>query len=203
MREPQVVRTPWVQNRSLCAIGTPSSAPAPPRASSRSAARAAASAASACTLMKALSAAWLFSMRPSSSPTSSTLEKLRRRSPAASCVRPLVCRSLTAASLDHLGHQVQARLDLRGVALVLLVVIAFCDLILTQPLRQAGERVGQRGDVAGLAGLERAHEVDDSRQALLVDRDLLGGELQTRQGGDACDLLACEAHGRCAQCVEN
>src|SRR5579863_3748353 len=201
MREPQVVRTPCVQNRSLCAIGTPSSAPSPPRASSRSAARAAASASSACTLMKALSPAWLRSMRPRNSPTSSTLEKLRRRSPAASSAGPLPCRSLTGASLDHLRYQVQAALDLRGVALVLRVVIALADHILPQSLRQPGERVGQRLDASGLAGLERAHEVDDPRQALLVNRDLLGGELKTRQGGDACDLLAGEAHGRCARCV--
>jgi len=55
MREPQVVRTPSVQKMSLCAIGTPVSAPPSPAASVRSAARAAASASSAVTEMKAFS----------------------------------------------------------------------------------------------------------------------------------------------------
>ena len=56
MREPQLVRTHSVQKMSLCAMGTPVSAPPAPAASVRSAARAAASASGAVTEMKALSA---------------------------------------------------------------------------------------------------------------------------------------------------
>ncbi len=89
MREPQVVRTPCVQKMSLCAIGTPVSAPPVPAASARSAAAASLSARSRVTEMKALSVAWLASMRSRNASASSTLEKRLARSPAASSVSPM------------------------------------------------------------------------------------------------------------------
>src|SRR6202140_3370223 len=112
MREPQVVRTPWVQKMSLWAIGTPVRAPPAPAASARSAAAASASACSLVTEMKALSAAWLASILSRHARTSSTLENFLARRPAASCVTLLVCQSLTRASLDDLGHEIQAAGDL-------------------------------------------------------------------------------------------
>src|SRR3979490_1388068 len=123
MREPQVVRTPAVQKMSLWAIGTPVSAPPPPAASARSAAAAWPSACSRVTEMNALSAAWLASILSRHARTSSTLENFRARRPAASCVSVLVCQSLTPASLDDLGNEVQAGGDLGRVGLVLLVAV--------------------------------------------------------------------------------
>src|SRR5580658_9699972 len=203
MREPQVVRTPSVQNRSLCAIGTPASGPPRPAASSRSAAAACASAGSRSTEMNAFSACWLASMRCKSAPVSSTLENLRARNPAASAVRPSLWNSLTAGLLDHFGHQVEPRLHLRCILLVELMVVRLSHLIGPQALRQAGERMSHGGHTGRLARLQRAHEVDDPRQGVLVVRNLGSAEFETCQGGDACDLLACEAHGRCARCVAN
>ncbi|MQM39562.1 hypothetical protein KBTX_03592 [wastewater metagenome] len=55
IRLPQLVRTPSVQKMSLCAMGTPVSGPASPRARRASAASARASAASSVTLMKLFS----------------------------------------------------------------------------------------------------------------------------------------------------
>src|SRR5881394_3293963 len=159
MREPQVVRTPWVQKMSLWAIGTPVSAPALPAASARSAAAASLSACSRVTEMNALSVAWLASIRASNARTSSTLENFLARRPAASCVSVSVCQPLTPASLDDLGNEVQAG-----------------------------------GDLGGLGAIQGADEVEDPRQAVLVHRDLGGGEIEPRQGGDARDLFACEGH---------
>src|SRR5579862_5322010 len=174
MREPQVVRTPRVQKMSLWAIGTPVRArPAPP-ASARSAAAAAASAASAVTEMKALSAPWCCSMRARYARTSSTLEKARARSPAASCVSVLVCRSLTRASLDDLGHQVQAGGDLRSVLLVLLVSVLLGHGVRPQALRQARQRMRHGRDAGGVDAIQRPDEIEYPRQAVLVYRDLGG-----------------------------
>src|SRR5256886_4137017 len=101
MREPQVVRTPWVQKMSLWAIGTPVSAPPVPAASARSAAAASLSACSRVTEMNALSVAWLASIRARNARTSSTLENFRARRSAASCASVPVCQPLTPASLDR------------------------------------------------------------------------------------------------------
>src|ERR1700739_587557 len=196
MREPQVVRTPRVQRLSLCAIGTQASAPPPPPARARSAARAASSAAGAVTVMNALSAPWLRSIRLRHSPTSSTLEKRRARSPAASCVSELRYRSLTSL-LDHLGHEVQPAGGLRRVRLVLLVMVLLGDQVRAQPLRQPGEWMRHGSDVGGVARVQSADELDDPRQALQIDRDFGGAEIEARQGRDARELLACEAHGSC------
>ena len=55
MREPAVVSTPWVQNRSLIASGRPSSGRASPAAMRRSDSAAISSARSGVSVMKALS----------------------------------------------------------------------------------------------------------------------------------------------------
>src|SRR5882762_2926972 len=146
MREPQVVRTPWVQKMSLWAIGTPVRAPPAPAASARSAAAASASACSRVTEMKALSAAWLASILSRYARTSSTLENFLARRPAASCVSVLVCQSLTRASFDH--H------------------------VRPQALRQAGKRMRHRSDARGVGAIQGADEVENPRQAVLVHRDL-------------------------------
>src|SRR5580658_711958 len=195
MREPAVVRTPWVQKMSLWAMGTPVSAPPLPAARARSAAAAAASAGSRVTEMKALRLPWARSMRASSAVTSSTLENFRARSPAASCVSVLPCRSLTCPSLDDLRNQVKPGRDLRRVQLVLLVAVGLGHQVRPQALRQPRKRVRHRGDVRGGGAVKGTDEVDNPRQCLLVHGNFSRGELQARQGGDACDLLACEAHG--------
>src|SRR5580700_664509 len=195
MREPQVVRTPRVQKMSLWAMGTPVSAPAPVPARARSAAAAAASAGSRVTDMNALRAPWARSMRASSAVTSSTLENLRALSPAASCVSVAVCRSLTPASLDDLGNEVQPGCGKRRVRLVLLVTVHLGHQVGPQTLREPRKRMRHRGNPGGGRALQGADEVDNPRQCLLVQRNFGRGEFQARQGGDACDLLACEAHG--------
>src|SRR5215469_10475130 len=195
MREPQVVRTPAVQKRSLCAIGTPVSAPPAPAANAWSAARAAASATSAVTEMKALSAGWLRSMRASNSVTSSTLEKRRARRPAASCVSVVLCSSLTRPSLDDLRHEIQSGRHLGRVLLVVLVAVALGHHVPPQPLCEPRQRMRHRHDIRGLDAFQGADEVEDARQAVLVDGNFGCSELEARQLGDACDLLACESHG--------
>src|SRR5262249_25701623 len=70
-----------------------------------------------------------------------------------------------------------------------------------QPLRQPRQRMRHWIDALGVDAVQGADEFEDPRQAVLVDRDLRGREVEARQGGDACDLLACESHGRCAACV--
>src|SRR5258705_4452688 len=141
MREPQVVRTPWVQKMSLWAIGTPVRAPTAPAASARSAAAASASACSRVTEMKALSAAWLASILSRYARTSSTLENFLARRPAASCVSVLVCQSLTRASLDDLAHEIQAGADLVRIRLILLVAVLVGHHVRPPALRQARKPV--------------------------------------------------------------
>src|SRR5256885_8723208 len=143
MRDPQVVRTPWVQKMSLWAIGTPVSAPAAPAASARSAAAASPSACSRVTEMNALSAAWLASIRCRYARTSSTLENFLARRPAASCVSVLVCQSLTRGSLDDLGHQVQAGGDLGRVRLIVLVAVLLGHHVRPPALGSGERRVGE------------------------------------------------------------
>src|SRR6266513_1858498 len=184
MRDPQVVRTPWVQKMSLWAIGTPVSAPAAPAASARSAAAASLRACSRVTEMNALSAAWLASIRCRYQRASSTLENFLARRPAASCVSVLVCQSLTRVSLDDPGHQVQAGGDLGRVRLIMLVAVLLGHHVRPQALRQAGKRMRHRRDVGGVGAVQGADEVEDPRQAVLVHRELGGGEGEPRLGGD-------------------
>src|SRR2546430_119455 len=172
MREPEVVRTPWVQKMSLWAIGTPVSAPALPAASARSAAAASLSACSRVTEMNALSVAWLASIRASNARTSSTLENFRARRPAASCVSVPVCQPLTPASLDDLGNEVQAGGDLGRVRLILLVAVLLAHHVRPQTLRQARKRMRHRGDVGRLRSEEHTSELQS--QANLLCRLLLG-----------------------------
>src|SRR5258708_40038847 len=99
--------------------------------------------------MNALSAAWLASIRARHARTSSTLENLRARRPAASCVSVLVCQSLTPASLDDLGNEVQARGDLGRVGLILLVAVLLGHYRRAQRAAQGPQRDRQRGGGGG------------------------------------------------------
>src|ERR1700682_4529134 len=161
MREPQVVRTPWVQKMSLWAIGTPVRAPPAPAASARSASAASASACSRVTEMNAFSAAWLASILSRYARTSSTLENFLARRPAASCVSVLVCQSITRASLDDHGHEVQACGDLGRVLLILLVSVLLGHHVRPQTLRQTGKRMRHRGDVGGVGAIQGADELEN------------------------------------------
>src|SRR5258708_38373385 len=106
--------------------------------------------------MNALSAAWLASIRARHARTSSTLENLRARRPAASCVSVLVCQSLTPASLDDLGNEVQAGCDLGRVGLVLLVAVLLGHSVRPQGPRQARKRRRHRGDGGGRGAIQGA-----------------------------------------------
>src|SRR2546421_8556618 len=198
MREPQVVRTPWVQKMSWWAIGTPVSAPALPAASARSAAAASLSACSRVTEMNALSVAWLASIRARNARTSSTLENFRARRSAASCASVPVCQPLTPASLDDLGNEVQASGDLGRVRLIVLVAVLLAHHVRPQTLRQAPKRMGHRGAAGGVGSIQGANEVGDPRQAVLVHREPVGGGVEPPQGGQGPDLFSCEGHGRFA-----
>ena len=81
MRDPQLVRIPFVQKMSLCASGTPVSGPPSPRAMRASARRASASARSPVTVTKALSAGLARSIRSRKWRVTSTLEYSRALSP--------------------------------------------------------------------------------------------------------------------------
>src|SRR5260370_23454541 len=153
---------------SLWAIGTPVRVPPPPAPSARSAAAASASACSRVTEMNALSAAWLASILSRHARTSSTLANFVARSPAASCVSVLVCQSLTRASLDDLGHQVQAGCDLGRIRLILLVAVLLGHHIRPQTLRQARTWMRHRGDIGGVGAIQGAAEVQDPLQPVLV-----------------------------------
>ncbi|MCY1436086.1 hypothetical protein D9M71_522010 [compost metagenome] len=85
--EPQLVRTPLVQNRSLWAIGAPSSAPVSPAARRASAARAWPRARSSVTLMKLLICGSSCLMRASRAPVSSSEENDLSASPRAISAR--------------------------------------------------------------------------------------------------------------------
>ncbi len=87
MREPQLVRTPVVQNRSLWPIGAPSSGPDSPAARRASAARACSSASSSVTLMKLLIEGSSDRMRASRAPVSSSEENDLSASPRAISAR--------------------------------------------------------------------------------------------------------------------
>src|SRR5437016_142030 len=156
---------------------------------------ASASACSDVTETNALSVPWRDSIRPRKARTTSTLENFLARSPAASSVSVRLCSSLTRASLDDLGNQVEARGDLRGVPLMLLVAVLLGHHVRPQPLREPGERVRHRGDAFGTGALQGADEVQDLRQTLLVHRDLGRREVEPREGGNSCDLIARESHG--------
>ena len=93
-------------------------------------------------------------------------------------------RALTRASLDDLGNQVQTRGDLRRVGLVELVVVGLGDLVGTQPLREPRERVRHRGDLRGIGAFQGADELEDPRQALLVDGNFRRTQFEARQGCD-------------------
>src|SRR5438067_36298 len=175
------------QSAAGCRIEPPVSVPVAPAAS--------ASACSDVTETNALSVPWRDSIRPRKARTTSTLENFLARSPAASSVSVRLCSSLTRASLDDLGNQVEARGDLRGVPLMLLVAVLLGHHVRPQPLREPGERVRHREDAFGTGALQGADEIQDLRQTLLVHRDLGRREVEPRQSGNSCDLLARESHG--------
>ena len=91
MRLPAVVRTPWVQNRSLMPSGMPASGPASPAASAASAASACASAASGVGVMNAPNAGFSAATASLCAAASSRAENCRACNPAraAAMVRPV------------------------------------------------------------------------------------------------------------------
>src|ERR1700687_4338879 len=122
--EAQVVRQPFAQKRSLCAMGIPVSCAARPRAMRSSAARACARLFSRSTVMNALSFGFSRSMRSRYERVSSTLETLRAASEAASCLM-----DSPATSLDHFGNQIDPVLHGRGERLENLALVRFGDAI--------------------------------------------------------------------------
>ena len=68
------------------------------------------------------------------------------------------------------------------------------DRIGAQPLAETRQRMGHGRDAGRVGAVELADQVDDSRQALLVHRDLGRLQLEAGQVSDALDLRACEGH---------
>src|SRR5690606_13386074 len=55
--------------------------------------------------------------------------------------------------------------------------------------------MSHRRDAAGIGTVQLADEVEDAREALLIDGRLAFGERQARKVRDALDLLASQGHG--------
>src|SRR6187399_945134 len=174
--EPQLVRTSFVQKMSLCASGSPVSGPAFPEPKVASATFACARADSGVTVMKELSAGCDASMRASRLFVSSVTENSLARSFFASSDSVSVCIGLKTFLLDDLGNEIQRGFDLRSVALVLLVLVLFGHDIGPHALCESRKRMRHRLDARGFCRVELAHEVDDLRKAVLVDRYLRFGQ---------------------------
>jgi hypothetical protein len=63
--------------------------------------------------------------------------------------------------------------------------------------------MGHGHHAGGVNRVQRADEVEDARETVLVDRDLRRGEIEARQDGDARDLLAGKGHRSFAMRVED
>src|SRR4051812_43329034 len=192
MREPQVVRQPRVQKRSLWARGTPVSAWPSPRAMRSSAARAWARLFSGSVEMNALSAPPRRSMRSRKWRVASTLEmalaRRRRESSATEGLSFTGCRALTTRPLlDHPGHEVQAVLDLRGDRLVGGAQVGLCRHVLAQAL---GEGLGMRHrlDAGGIHGLHALDHPEDGIELGGQGRDLPFIDLDAGKTRDAPDF---------------
>src|SRR6185295_463959 len=171
MREPQLVLMPRVQKMSLWASGSPMSGPPWPDASAISAARACDRADSAVTVTNALSFDCEASMRPSRLFVSSVTEDSLARSFFASSASVNVC-IIETSLFDDLGDEVQRSFDLRSIALVQLVLIPFGHDVGPHALREPGKRMSHGLDTGGLRGFELPHEIDNLREAVLVDGNL-------------------------------
>src|SRR5262245_32714078 len=147
---PAVVSTPSVQNKSLIASGTPSSAPVPPSLSRASAASAILSATSGVSVMNAFSSR-ARSIASKCARAISRAENLRAFSPSRA---PAMVRSVSSAILfDHLGNGEISALDAaHGLARVgedLVGIAAVGDDVVA--LRQHRfDRGGHRLDALGL-----------------------------------------------------
>src|SRR5262249_50191674 len=156
---PQVVSQPLAQKMSFWAMGMPVSGYPPPPARRRSAASACFKLASSPSVMKQLSFPFNELIVLRKCRVSSTLEMRRaarsvaRRLIVAWCI---AARSRTGASgthrrvlLDHLGHQVEAVIHLRGDRLEQGALVGLRGGVRAQALHHV-ERMGHRLDVAGI-----------------------------------------------------
>src|SRR5262249_15229032 len=105
---------------------------------------------------------------------SSVTENSLARSFRASSASVRLCIGKTL--FDDLGDEIQRSFRLRSVALVELVLVLFGHDIGTQALREARERMRHRLDAGRLGGIELPDEIDDLRQAVLVNGHLGFGQ---------------------------
>jgi hypothetical protein len=181
--EPQLVRTPWVQNRSLWAIGAPSRAPLSPLARRASAAR-------ACSGQVFGDADEAVELRielgdtRQQAPVSSSEENFYRRVRGRS--RPESIDAWQALSLiDDFRNQVQAVFDRWCDGLVSLAMIGLGHDVGAQAL--AGfQRVGQRLDTVGIDGL---HFVDQPENAVEGGSDVWKIGFIQAQAGQMSDFF--------------
>ena len=62
-------------------------------------------------------------------------------------------------------------------------------------MRTTRKRVSHGLDALGVCTVQLAHEVENARQALLINRDLRLIQLQSRELRDVLDVGASEGHG--------
>ena len=98
-----------------------------------------------------------------------------------------------------LGTRYSAGFDLRSVALVELVLVLFGHDVGAHALCETRERMSHGLDTRGLRRVELPDEIDDLREAVLVDRDLGFGQRETGEMRDGVDLVAIEAHRKLKQ----
>ena len=181
-------RTPSVQKMSLCAIGRPVSGPASP-AARRSAAFACASAGSRVTVMKALSFGRARRCARACARELDARKTVLWRG-ARSRAPPAVYAFAGVSLFDDLGHEIQRPLRRSARCVGRSRVGPFGHDVRPQALRLAGERMRHRLDTRLGRRIRAADEVDDPRQAVLVDGDLGFGDLEPGEMRDAVDLLA-------------
>src|SRR2546426_2890600 len=137
MWEPDIVRTPRVNARSLIEYGTPCSGPrGPPRMTAASASRARASAVSAVSVQNALSVGFTRSMRSRAARVSSTGESCLARIIVTSSVAGVKQRSVAFIGVSLSRASAQARIE------------SVAEPVAEQVQAQPGDGEGQAGEEA-------------------------------------------------------
>src|SRR5450759_3991903 len=221
IREPQVVRRPSVMITSLCASGMPVSVDAVPAAMRASAALAWTRAPSRSTVRNAFSVRFAASMRSSSAPVSSTLERRRAcRARESSATEEVVteddqstltgtcentgaastrgaCLTPRNASFDHFRDQIQPVLDRRSVALIEIPFVAMRVALGHAVLAQRQRHILRMRHRHDSGRIHRAHTLDQTENALeLVSHidGLGGGDFDPRQMGSALNVVDRKSH---------
>src|SRR5574344_613928 len=202
MRLEAVVGKSRVTNTSLCPIGTPARGPAWPAARAASCAWAWPKVMSSSSAKNVPKACWALARCKKCWATSVALV-WRLRICAARAAMLKWCKSWVLIKLarrllfDDFGNQEQALLGRRGVAQIGIALIGLGDHIVLQAqlhVLQHGHGVGQRLDARRIDGL---HLRNHAEKIIQLDAHLLAflrGEFQSRQMGNAVNVVRGEGH---------